>query len=239
MARAAISSSSVQRKPPSPALITLAACVEKHATSAERPAWTPSHWTPRACAQSSTTFRSNSSAISYTACMLVSLPRMCVSIRYLVSGVMRLRTSSVSITYASVHSMYSGTAPAWWIAEGTAVNEKALASTASPGCTPRHFRAMKSAEPHELKPTQYLKPVYSERAASASATSESTPGWYRNSEPALISSSARWRPASGIGSGLDSGLWKGGPSTPPPHPTPPLEERISLCVGVWDALTSV
>eukprot|EP00966_Prymnesium_polylepis_P087241 2019243-Prymnesium_polylepis.1 len=67
-------------------------------------------------------------------------------------------------------------APAWWIAEGTAVNEKALASTASPGCTPRHFRAMKSAEPHELKPTQYLKPVYSERAASASATSESTPG---------------------------------------------------------------
>lgn len=69
------------------------------------------------------------------------------------------------------------TLPAWCMADGTAVNEKALASTASPGTTPMHLSAMKSAEPHELKPTAYLKPVYSHMAASALAVSDNTPGW--------------------------------------------------------------
>ena len=56
--------------------------------------------------------------------MSATLPRMCVSMRYLVEGVMRLRRSSTSITYASLHSTYATLAPVWWMAEGTAVKEK-------------------------------------------------------------------------------------------------------------------
>ena len=52
------------------------------------------------------------------------------------------------------------------------MNEKAFASTWSPGFTPDAFSATKSAEPHELKPTLYLKPVASHMSASANAVSE-------------------------------------------------------------------
>ena len=40
------------------------------------------------------------------------------------------------------------------------------------GFTPDAFSATKSAEPHELKPTLYLKPVASHMSASANAVSE-------------------------------------------------------------------
>ena len=100
------------------------------------------------------------------------------------------------------------------MADGTAVNEKAFASTLSPGCTPTVLSAMKSPEPAELKPTEYLKPVASHMSASAREVSERTPGVYRNSAPVFINSRARCCPASGIGSGIESGLLKVGPLTP-------------------------
>ena len=101
---------------------------------------------------------------------------MCVSIRYFVSGVIFFARSSWSMTKASVDSTYVGIAIAWWMAEGTAVNENALHKTLSSGSTPRHLSAMKSAEPQLLKPTAYLKPEYSQMASSARAVSERTPG---------------------------------------------------------------
>jgi hypothetical protein len=47
-------------------------------------------------------------------------------------------------------------ARAWWTAEGTALKVRALDRTVSFSVTPAAHKAKKMAEPHELRPTQYL-----------------------------------------------------------------------------------